>query len=99
MATYVTLSHLTAEGKQSVKETWEPDRIKEQNREVETFGAKVIAQYALLGPYDFLTPLEAPNPETVARLSVELGRRGTVQYETFPAILMETFIATLTAPR
>jgi uncharacterized protein with GYD domain len=93
------LSHLTAEGKKTVKENWEPDRIREQNREVETLGAKVIAQYALLGPYDFITLLEAPDLETVARVSVELGRRGTVQYETFPAIPVETFMASLKAPR
>ncbi len=99
MATYVMLSHLTTEGKKSVKEIWDPERIKEQNREVETFGAKVIAQYALLGPYDFITLLEAPNPETVARLSVELGERGMVQHETFPAIPIETFVASLKAPR
>ncbi len=99
MATYLMLSHLTAEGKKSVKETWDPDRLKEQNREVETFGAKVLAQYALLGPYDFITMVEAPNPETMARLSVELGRRGLAHYETFPAIPVETFMASLKAPR
>jgi uncharacterized protein with GYD domain len=97
MATYVMLSRLTAEGAKTVKET--PERIKEINREVETLGAKVVVQYALLGPYDFITILEAPNPETVARISVELGRRGAAHYETFSAIPVETFIASLKPPR
>ncbi len=96
MATYVMLSRLTPEGAKTVKET--PERIKELNREVETLGAKVVMQYALLGPYDFITILEAPTPEVVARVSVELGRRGTAHYETFTAIPMETFITTLKAP-
>ena len=99
MATYLMLSHSTAEGTKTVKETWQPDRLKELNREVETLGAKVLLQYALLGPYDFVTILEAPNPETMARVSVELGRRGMAHYETFPAIPVETFIASLQSPR
>jgi uncharacterized protein with GYD domain len=99
MATYLMLSHSTAEGTKTIKETWQPERIKDLNREVETLGAKVMTQYALLGRYDFATILEAPNPETMARVSVELGRRGIAHYETFPAIPVETFIASLQSPR
>jgi uncharacterized protein with GYD domain len=90
MATYVMLSRLTAEGAKTVKEN--PERIKEVDREVEALGARVSAQYALLGSYDFLTVLEAPDPETVARVSVELGRRGTAKYESMAAIPIETFV-------
>ena len=99
MATYLMLSHSTAEGTKTIKEDWQPERIKDLNREVETLGAKVMTQYALLGRYDFITMVEAPNPETMARVSVELGRRGTTHYETFPAIPVETFIAALQSPR
>ena len=89
MATYVLLSTLTDEGRKTVKER--PDRIKEVNKELEGMGAQVISQYAVLGPYDFVSVVEAPNNETIARISVELGSRGTVQIMTLPAIPIEQF--------
>jgi uncharacterized protein with GYD domain len=89
MATYIMLSTLTDQGRKTVKSN--PERIKEVNREVEALGAKVVAQYAVLGPYDFVNVVEAPDNETIARVSVELGSRGTVQLMTLPAIPMEVF--------
>lgn len=89
MATYIMLSTLTDQGRKTVKSN--PNRIKEVNREVEALGAKVVAQYAVLGLYDFVNVVEAPDNETIARVSVELGSRGTVQLMTLPAIPMEVF--------
>ena len=89
MPTYVLLSTLTAEGRKTVKER--PDRIMEVNKEVERFGAKVVSQFVVLGPYDFVTILEAPDNAAVARVSAELGSRGTVQIMTLPAISVEGF--------
>ena len=97
MTTYVMLSRLTAEGKKTLRDN--PMRLPELNHEVQPLGVSVLAQYALLGPYDFLTIVEAPSPETMARVSAELGGRGTAHYETFPALPLETFIATLQSPR
>lgn len=91
MGTYVMLSRLSPEGVKTLKHN--PDRIKAVNSEVEALGAKVLSQYALLGAYDFLTVLEAPDPETVARVSVELGMRGTANFETLAAIPVDDFIA------
>ena len=51
-----------------------------------------MAQYAVLGPYDFVTILEAPDNETVAHLSVDLASRGTVRIQTLPAVPLESFI-------
>lgn len=93
MATYILLSTLTDKGRKTIKER--PEHIKEVNRELETFGAKVMGQYAVLGPYDFVNILEAPDNETVARISVELGSRGTVQIMSLPAIPVNDFIAQL----
>ncbi len=93
MGTYVMLSRLSPEGVKTLKKS--PSRIKAVNSEVEALGAKVVAQYALLGAYDFITILEAPNPETVARVSVELGMRGTARFETLAAIPVDDFIASL----
>ncbi len=93
MATYILLSTLTDEGRRTLRER--PERIQEVNREVEALGAKVIGQYAVLGPYDFVNIVEAPDNETVARISVELGARGTVQIMSLPAIPVDAFIASL----
>jgi uncharacterized protein with GYD domain len=89
MPTYVLMSTLTDEGRKTVKER--PDRIREVNRELEGMGARVLSQYAVLGAYDFVSIVEAPNNETIARISVELGSRGTVQIMTLPAIPIEDF--------
>lgn len=93
MATYILLSTLTDEGRRTVKDR--PDRIQEVNKEIEAMGAKVIGQYAVLGPYDFVNVVEAPDNETVARISVELGSRGTIQIMTLPAIAVGDFVARL----
>lgn len=93
MAKYILLSTLTTEGRKTIKDR--PVRIQEVNKEIEAFGAKVLDQYAVLGPYDFVTILEAPDNAAVARVSVEFSSRGTVQILSMPAIRTEDFIAIL----
>jgi uncharacterized protein with GYD domain len=93
MATYIALSNLTDEGRKTLKQ--KPDRIKEVNKEIEAMGVKVLEQYAVLGSYDFVTLLEAPNNEAVMKMSVELGSRGTVQMITLPALTADDFIKSL----
>ncbi len=65
------------------------------NHEIESLGAKVTAQWATLGEYDFVSVVEAPDTQTIARVSLELGSRGTTTYETLAAIPVEEFIAGL----
>jgi uncharacterized protein with GYD domain len=60
---------------------------------LEGFGVKVVAQYAVLGPYDFVTIIEAPDNMTVARVSAELASRGTVRVQTLPAVPVSEFVA------
>jgi uncharacterized protein with GYD domain len=93
MATYILLSTLTDEGRKTLKD--KPSRIQEVNREIESMGAKVVGQWAVLGPYDFVNVVEAPNNETVARISLELGARGTIQIMTLAAIPVEELQARL----
>jgi uncharacterized protein with GYD domain len=90
MAQYVILSTLTDEGRRTIKEN--PKRILEVNKELEKMGVKVKAQYAVLGPYDFVNIVEAPDNNTVMKMSVELGARGSVQLLTLAAIPIEDFI-------
>jgi uncharacterized protein with GYD domain len=93
MPTYIMLSRLSPEGLTTLKKN--PSRLKEVNQEVEQFGARVVQQYALLGSYDFVTVLDAPDSETVARISVELGSRRTASYQTLTAIPVDEFISSL----
>ena len=88
MGKYIMLSTLTDEGRKTVK--MRPERIKEVNTELEKIGVKVLAQYAVLGPYDFINILEAPDNETIARVVIELGARGTVQIVTLSAIPIDS---------
>ena len=95
MAIYVMLTTLTDEGRKTIKQN--PQRIIEVNKEVEAAGVKIIAQYALLGPFDFVNILEAPNNETVSKLAMELGSRGTLQTMTMAAMDLDDFIKSLTS--
>ena len=90
MPYYVILSNLTDEGSRTIKQ--KPERIIEVNKEIEAMGVKIHKQYALLGAYDFLNIVEAPNNETVMRMSVEIGSRGSVHMTTLPALPVEEFI-------
>ena len=84
MPTYVLLTNLAASGLETLHKS--PERIKEVNEELSQWGCRLIAQYALLGPYDFLNIIEAPDNETMAHLSIDLGARGTATHLTMPAV-------------
>jgi uncharacterized protein with GYD domain len=91
--TYILLTTLTPEGVQTIKNN--PGRIREVNREIEQLGATVKAQWATLGRFDFINVVEAPDEKTVARVSLELGSRGTGKYETLTAIPIDEFIGSI----
>jgi uncharacterized protein with GYD domain len=93
MPIYVMLSTLTPEGVQTIKNN--PQRIREVNKEIEQLGATVKAQWAVLGQFDFVNIVDAPDEKTIARVSLELGSRGTARYESLPAIPIDDFIASL----
>lgn len=93
MATYIMLTKLTAEGVQTIKNN--PARIKEVNHEIESLGASVTAQWATLGQFDFVNVVQAPDEQTIARVSLELGSRGSGRYETLTAIPIDDFIGSL----
>ena len=90
MAVYVMLTTLTDEGRKTVKSN--PQRIKEVNKEVEAMGVKILAQYALLGPYDFVNILDAPDNKSVAKVATELGARGTLQTFTMAAMSVDELV-------
>ena len=88
--TYIMLSRLTERGRDRVRS--HPERILEVNHEVETRGCHVVAQYALIGDFDFATVIEAPDNGAMMRIGIELGARGTIETTTYAAIPTEQFI-------
>ncbi|MDH4139851.1 MAG: GYD domain-containing protein [Coriobacteriia bacterium] len=90
MPVYVMLSKLTESGAETIK--LHPERILEVDKEMEAFGIKVLHQFAVLGAYDFVNVIEAPDNMAVARASVELGSRGSIHVETLPAVPVEEFM-------
>ena len=91
MATYIMLTRLTPDGVKTIKDN--PSRVHEVNKEVEQLGVKVLNQWATLGEYDFVSVVEAPDEKVMAKLSIEMGSRGTVMNETLTAIDVEEFTA------
>lgn len=90
---YILLSNLTDDGWKTIKAN--PERIKEVNEELEAFGVRVIHQFAVLGPYDFVNIVEAPDNQTIAKVSIELGSRGTIKIMSMAAISTKEFIASV----
>ncbi len=90
MPYYMVLSNLTDEGRRTIKH--KPERILEVNREIESMGIKIHKQFALLGSYDFVNIVEAHDNETVMKMSVEIGSRGSVHLMSLPALPVEEFI-------
>jgi uncharacterized protein with GYD domain len=90
MGTYVMLTSLTDEGRKTLKER--PERIIEVNKEVEAMGVKIVAQYALLGPYDFINILDAPTDTAISKVAMEMGGRGTLRTMTMSAMSVDDFV-------
>jgi uncharacterized protein with GYD domain len=93
MPIFILLSNLTAQGVQTLKSN--PDRLKEVNKDVEELGAKVLHQWATLGPFDFINVVEAPDAATIARVSVALGARGSAKLQTLQALEIDELLAAL----
>lgn len=93
VAKYILLSSLTPDGQKTLKN--KPQRIKEVNKEIEKYGVKLLEQYAVLGPYDFVNIVEAPNNDAVFKMSVELGSRGTIKILSMPSMTVDELIESL----
>jgi uncharacterized protein with GYD domain len=93
MSTFIMLTRLTSDGVKTIKDN--PGRVQEVTKEVEQLGVKVLSQWATLGEYDFVSVVEAPDEKVMAKLSVEMGSRGTVMNQTLVAIDVEEFTSSL----
>jgi len=94
MAKFIMLTSLTDEGMQTLKKN--PERIKEVNEEVtQKFGVKILEQYLVMGEYDFVNVMEAPDNDTMVKMAIELGARGTIRTLTMPALEVDKLIQDL----
>ena len=93
MPTYVLLSTLTSEGLQTLRSN--PNRLREVNRDVEELGARVLHQWAVLGPFDFVNVVEAPDDATIAKVSIALGARGSAKIQSLSALTVDELLASL----
>jgi uncharacterized protein with GYD domain len=94
--TYIMLSSLTDQGLQTLRAN--PARLKEVNRDVEELGARVVHQWFMLGPFDFVNIVEAADGATVAKVSVALGARGSItQLQTYEMLDVDEFLGLLEA--
>ena len=93
MPTFIMLTRLTSDGVKTIKDN--PGRVHEVTKEVEQLGLKVLSQWATLGEYDFVSVVEAPDEKAMAKLSVEMGSRGTVMNQTLMAIDVQEFTSSL----
>jgi uncharacterized protein with GYD domain len=90
---FILLSTLSQQGVQTLKSN--PERLRQVNRDVEELGAKVLHQWATLGEFDFVNVVEAPDVETIAKVSVALGARGSTRIQTLPALDIDAFLQSL----
>ncbi len=93
MPTYVLLVNLTDQGRKTVRDN--PHRIQDVNAEMEAMGVTIKDQYALFGPYDFLSILEAPNDGVLTKALLQLASRGTASTMTLPATSTEEWVRRL----
>jgi uncharacterized protein with GYD domain len=90
MRTFILLSTLSPQGVQTLRAT--PERLLEVNREVEALGGRVLDQWAVLGAYDFLSVVEAPDSAAITKITLELSARGSAHFETLPALDVDELI-------
>jgi uncharacterized protein with GYD domain len=93
MPKFVMLSTLGPDGSARLREN--PERLREVNQDVEAMGVKVLQQYAVLGQWDFINILEAPDAPTMAKVATSLASRGTLKTMTLPLIEIDDLITAL----
>lgn len=83
MPTYITLGKWTDQGIRNVKDA--PKRIEAFEKAVKAGGGTLKDFYMVMGEYDIVVVTEAPNDETVARLTLATGMLGNVRTVTMRA--------------
>ena len=91
MPTYLLFSTLSPQGLQTLQAT--PERVFEVNRELEASAVQVVQQWALLGSYDMLSVVTAPDMTAVAKVSAEMAARGSARIDTMTVVELDDLLA------
>ncbi len=83
MPTYIALSNLTDQGIRNMKDL--SRRLQNAEQTFEQMGAQLREVYMVMGQYDYIVVAEAPDDETMARVSLTIGGQGNVRTQTFRA--------------
>ena len=89
MPTYIMLMRYTQQGMEKIKEG--PSRLDASKKAFEAMGAKVKDFYLVMGQYDTVAVIEAPDDETMSKLALSVGSKGTVRTETLRAYTENEF--------
>ncbi len=83
MPTYIMLSRFTQQGLQNIKDA--PARLEAAKQTLKGLGAELKDFYLVVGQYDAVVVIEAPDDATAATASLAIGSLGNIRIETLRA--------------
>jgi uncharacterized protein with GYD domain len=83
MSTYITLLNYTQKGIENIKES--PSRLDKAKKLYKSMGAELKEFFLVTGRYDLVIIAEAPDDETMAKITLSIGALGAVKTETLRA--------------
>jgi len=89
MPKYISLVNYTSKGIENIKES--PNRLDMVKKLCKSMNANVEGFYLTMGRYDLVLIVDAPNPETVAKIVLTITSGGAVSTETLPAFPEEDY--------
>lgn len=93
MPLFIRLARLTEKANQNLKNM--DQMLDEANKIIEDNGARILQAYVILGEYDVVTIMDAPDEKTAAKIGALIATRGSFRAETLPAIPVEDFIKSI----
>jgi uncharacterized protein with GYD domain len=81
MPTYVILASLTDQGARTMHDLGR--RIENARATFREYGAEMKALYFAMGVYDYVVVAEAPDDETITRVSLVVSSQGNVRTNSF----------------
>jgi uncharacterized protein with GYD domain len=93
MPLFIRLARLTEKGHQNIQNM--QSMLSEAEKIMDANGTRILHSYLILGEYDVVSVIEAPDERTAAKISALIANLGYFRAETLPAIPMEEFISSL----
>ena len=89
MPTYIALLKWTSQGIANVRDSGK--RLDAGREAFAKAGLKLKDAYLIMGRYDLVTVVEAPDDETYAKATLALGAQGNVSSETLKALTEDEY--------